>query len=352
MVTPRIGSGGRTAVAAALALGALTVHAAETGFQHKPPEGFKPIDKVLPLETGPLGARAPIEFDFAEGTPLDQCPAGLWQGTVTFVGHVGGDVEFTGTFLRCFPFGEGEARYPDGSTYVGMVNSYTLGDLAHLDASNTRMAVREGSGTHTRADGAVVNKAFKRGTPIDDRNDPRILAFGATVADLGQRAGVAATASKGGKSKKNSGNLLDQINDALKGATGANAATKRDAASGKYGNQPSPAPSAQGGGGSGASCLTGTFQRRICGNSNMTAEVAFSGGQRGTGYFKDQDCAMVCPQGRRFDFGYTLNGDGTMRIDYTGGQICGAPTTPNGGNQAYSCSGSNLSFGNDYQRVR
>jgi hypothetical protein len=187
---------------------------------------------------------------------------------------------------------------------------------------------------------------------------------------VGAAAATPAT-GKGGKGKKKSGGLLGQLGidtSALKNGdiggfvqqnsnstTGANAVTKLDkpsnnvgaqldAAFGKYGNQPSPAPTAQASaqGGGGASCLAGTFQRRICGNSNMTAEVAFSGGQRGTGYFQDQDCAMVCPQGRRFDFNYSINGDGTMRIDYTGGQICGVPKTPNGGNQPFSCNGSAL----------
>jgi hypothetical protein len=70
-----------------------------------------------------------------------------------------------------------------------------------------------------------------------------------------------------------------------------------------------------------------------------------------SGQFKDVDCAAVCAQGRRFDFNYVVNGDGSLQIEYTGGQICGTPSKPKGGRQPFTCNGSDLKFGNDYRKA-
>lgn len=376
-----------------VALGlALNAAAGPAEFKHKVPDEFRPLDKVLPLETGPLVARSAIDFDLAEGTTIDDCPQGVWTGSVRYLGHAGGTVEYTGTFLRCFPFGSGEVRYPDGSTYLGQVNSYVLGDASTLDARNSRMAVREGRGRFTRADGTVADRSFKRGTAADSADDGRIVAFRAAVAALEQQAGAPLPAPDGAPlassapttkpAKKKSGGFLGEL-EKLAGGTlagvdkldkkGVDAMgklkTSSDKADGKVAAAmgeasaiPSPFPAtstpatplpgqfvqpqARGA----ASCLTGTWQRRICGGATV-AELGFSGGSDGRGYFKDADCAAVCPQGRRFDFRYALASDGTLRLEYTGGQVCGEPLLPQGGQQPFECAGSTLRFGADFRRT-
>lgn len=360
------------------------------GFKHKVPDAFQPLDEVLPMASGPLEQRDPLEFDLAAGGALAQCPPGLWTGSVTYRGHAGGDVEYTGTFLRCFPFGTGKVRYPDGTSYEGQVNSYVQGDLTRFDATNTRMATREGRGRFTKADGKVLDRSFVGGTAADDANDARIVAFRSALArleplagvTLGPVAGASAAAAPAPKKQKTSGGFLGELEKLAGGtlagvdkldqkgvATMAKAKVGADQVDGKVtaamseaSAMPSPFPAAsppvtplpgrfespqsRGAG----SCLTGTWQRRICGGAKL-AEVGFSGGAAGTGYFKDADCAAVCGQGRRFDFQYRVEGDGVLRIDYTRGQVCGEPALPQGGQQPFSCAATSLQFGNQFQKA-
>ena len=90
---------------------------------------------------------------------------------VEAVKKASGDIEYTGQMYRCFTHGSGTARYPDGSSYTGQVSAYLSGDGDRLDANNVRMAVREGNGQHTRADGNVVSRTFKRGVATDAVRD-------------------------------------------------------------------------------------------------------------------------------------------------------------------------------------
>ena len=105
--------------------------------------------------------------------------------------------------------------------------------------------------------------------------------------------------------------------------------------------------SGAGGGTSGFACLSGTWRRSIC-NGTQQATVTFSGGQQGTGTFSDVDCTASCT--RSFTFNYNATSESSMTIQYTGGQICGTPTVPNGGTQAWSCTNNQLTFGNLYNR--
>ena len=97
----------------------------------------------------------------------------------------------------------------------------------------------------------------------------------------------------------------------------------------------------------GAKCLSGSWQRDICGGT-ATASVRFSGGTSGSGSFSDTDCTRQCT--RHFPFRYTLLSNTSMTIEYGEGQICGETKTPKGGNQAWSCSAGLLQFGNTYTR--
>lgn len=401
----------RAVLACAALVGAMAVWAAgDEGFSHKPPEAFKPVDKVLPLESGPREAYEPFDLDLAAGVALEGCPAGVWDGKVRFLNHVGGTVEWRGQFLRCFPFGEGVALYPDGSTYTGTVASYLADDGKVLTAATVRMAVREGRGAHLRADGKASDGLFKRGAPAEGEGDGRLKAFNAALATLERAAPSAETVAavdagaaapdkpKKKKPKKKGffdtfkdsalGNLgnLDKmakgggLGGGLGGAVGVDVLAQKavekaavdaavttlkgdagipDAGTAPPAALPSPVPAgggydtpaAAGGGGKGGKCLRGTFRRSIC-NGAAIAEVGFSGGASGTGWFQDADCAGVCPQGRRFEFSYTINADGTMRITYTAGQVCGQPAAPTGGDQPFACDGDALRFGNDYTRAR
>lgn len=446
-----------------------TAASAADGYAHKVPEGFKPLDKVMAIDANAAGSAGPATIDLGWGATAGQCPTGAWTGTVRFVGHAGGDIEYTGQMYRCFTYGTGTARYPDGSSYTGRVSAYLTGDGERLDTNNVRMAVREGSGQHTRADGTVVSRTFSRGVAGDaaaaaggkkgggmfgaigaafaeasaasvdgsaqslsrsmDQQAAGAEAFAqradqqaagteafmqragqeaASVEPFAQRAGQEAAGagafaqragqeaagaesfaqraaqeasgagdfaqragqeiglgggSKGGKGKKKGGvdvvggltdvgTFTQQNSNSAPGGPKYDAGAKIDNALGGALGGGATANASGGGGGGGGQCLTGTWRRPICGGSEHKAEVWFSGGPQGQGYVKDQDCASVCPDGRRFDFNYTLNGDGSMQVDYTGGQICGTPQTPSGGRQPFSCKGDSLKFGNDYKKVR
>lgn len=148
------------------------------GFKHRIPDRFRPMDRMLTLETGaPVSRTEAIEFDLATGVPLARCPRGLWSGDVRYIGHAGGTVDWSGEMFLCFAFGKGTARFPDGSRYEGMVAAYLDGGVDLLNAENVRMVVREGNGRHIRPDGEVVQKVFLRGVATDDVHAPRLAAF-------------------------------------------------------------------------------------------------------------------------------------------------------------------------------
>ncbi|MBN8664980.1 MAG: hypothetical protein J0L83_10410 [Chitinophagales bacterium] len=96
-------------------------------------------------------------------------------------------------------------------------------------------------------------------------------------------------------------------------------------------------------------CFTGSWKRSICGGS-YTAYLTLNGsGSSGTGSLSDRDCNLGWT--RTFRFNWTDNGNGTLRLTYTYFAINGQEgTLPTGGNQAYNCSGSSLTFGNTYTK--
>ena len=163
------------------------------GFKHKIPERFLPMDQLLPLETGvPVARDQPLEFDLAAGVPLAGCPAGMWSGTVRYLGHAGGAIDYTGEMYRCFAFGRGTARYPDGSRYEGTVAAYLDGAVESLTTDNVRMAVREGAGRHVRPDGEVMQRIFLRGVASEEAYAPRLARF----AQARDRLGLLASDAK------------------------------------------------------------------------------------------------------------------------------------------------------------
>jgi len=92
-------------------------------------------------------------------------------------------------------------------------------------------------------------------------------------------------------------------------------------------------------------CFIGKWKRQVCGGA-YDAYLTFN--SDGTGKFFDTDCNSLCT--RDFNFKWTDNGNGTMKITYTNCTICGSVVNPNGGDQAYTCNGSTLTWGNEYQK--
>ncbi len=174
-------------------------------FAQAPPEGFRPLDVAVVLDTGAPTTRDALQVDLATGITLGSCPAGVWNGRASFVGHAGGTLEWEGRFWRCFPFGAGVAVYPNGTRHNGTVNGYLrspaapgllLGPAAlafRLDADSVRLAVREGRGGFTRADGSVLQAEFLRGEPleagkVDKGQAVRLKAFAAALTMLDGQA--------------------------------------------------------------------------------------------------------------------------------------------------------------------
>lgn len=202
----------RAALGAALAAG-LASAGQPAKFSQTPPEGFRPLDLTLLLETGPLATREPQTFDLGAGLTLGACPAGAWKGKSTFQGLPGGTVEFEGQHFRCLPFGEGTVLYPNGARYTGTVNSYLRNPAApglllgasaanlRLDAASVRVAVREGRGTATSPEGKAVQGTFLRGDVVAPeklvgRSAVRVKAFDAALAVLAANARTALEAEQ------------------------------------------------------------------------------------------------------------------------------------------------------------
>lgn len=159
------------------------------------PAGFVPLDVALKLEDRTGGFMHPDTIDLAWGVSMISCPTGPWRGTVRFVGHAGGDIEYTGDMYGCFTFGRGEARYADGSRYTGSVNAYVapgLDDFSRLTTDGVRMAVPEGLGTAAVVGVAAQQRAFVRGVPSVDAKDPRFSALDVAFVGLGRETVAAA----------------------------------------------------------------------------------------------------------------------------------------------------------------
>lgn len=203
----RVGASG-VLVTLLLFLAAAARAGAPIKFAQAPPEGFRPLDQTLALETGPLATREPQVFNLGTGIALGSCPAGAWTGKSSHLGLPGGTIEFEGQHLRCLPFGAGTATYPNGARYTGTVNSYLrhpkapgllLGAEAEgfrLHADSVRIAVREGKGTATNPEGKVFEATFLRGEVVAPdklagRNGVRIKAFDAALAVLAANARAA-----------------------------------------------------------------------------------------------------------------------------------------------------------------
>lgn len=199
---------------AVLTLLASVAAAAPAKFVQAPPEGFRPLDLSLTLESGASVAREPQVFDLGTGIVLSSCPAGVWTGRASFVGLAGGTIEFDGQFFRCLPFGAGTATYPNGTRYVGTVNSYLKHSAApgllldtnaanfRLDANSVRVAVREGKGSATKSDGTQLDASFVRGEAVEPAKDKagkqalRLKAFDAALAVLALNANTAVEAEQ------------------------------------------------------------------------------------------------------------------------------------------------------------
>ena len=191
----------RLAAVAAVAVASVASAGQAAKFEQVPPKEFRPLDLALRLDSGVAAKRDHETFDLAAGIALASCPTGAWSGRATFTGLAGGTIEWQGRLWRCFPFGDGTATYPNGTRHTGTVNSYLrspaapgllLGAAAEafrLDASSVRMAVREGKGSFTRADGSTLQGEFLRGEPLDpkdveDEQALRLKAFAAALATL------------------------------------------------------------------------------------------------------------------------------------------------------------------------
>ncbi len=160
------------------------------------PAGFQPLDAALMLDGRPSDFMLPDTIDLSWGMAMISCPSGAWRGTVRFVGHAGGDIEYTGDMYGCFTFGKGTARYGDGTTYSGSVNAYVaagLDNFTRLTTEGVRMAVPEGVGSALQLGVAAREQAFVRGAPSIDPRDPRFSALDVAFVGLGREA-VAASA--------------------------------------------------------------------------------------------------------------------------------------------------------------
>lgn len=155
------------------------------------PQGFVPLDAAIALDGRPADFMLPDTIDLAWGVSMISCPSGAWRGTVRFVGHAGGDIEYTGDMYGCFTFGKGTARFAGGSTYTGSVNAYVAAGLdgfTRLTTDGVRMAVPEGVGTAARVGVAAQQQAFVRGAPSVDPRDPRFAALDVALVGLGRDA--------------------------------------------------------------------------------------------------------------------------------------------------------------------
>ena len=180
----------------AFVLSAALAAAAVAGDTREVPAGFQPLDAALKLDGRPSDFMLPDTIDLSWGMAMISCPSGPWRGTVRFVGHAGGDIEYTGDMYGCFTFGKGTARYGDGSTYSGSVNAYVaagLDNFTRLTAEGVRVAVPEGVGSALQLGVAAREQAFVRGLPSVDPKDPRFSALDVAFVGLGREA-VAASA--------------------------------------------------------------------------------------------------------------------------------------------------------------
>ncbi len=180
----------------AFVLAAAFAAAAVAGDTREVPAGFQPLDAALKLDGRPSDFMLPDTIDLSWGVSMISCPSGPWRGTVRFVGHAGGDIEYTGDMYGCFTFGKGTARYGDGTTYTGSVNAYAaagLDNFTRLTAEGVRMAVPEGVGSALQLGVAAREQAFVRGLPSVDPKDPRFSALDVAFVGLGREA-VAASA--------------------------------------------------------------------------------------------------------------------------------------------------------------
>lgn len=197
-----------TGVAAALLvlLSAAPALAGTPRYQFKPFDRLVPLDRVIIMTTGEPETRPLTVLDLTTGVALKDCPTGLWRGKVVFVGGLGGDVEYDGQLWRCFPFGDGIVRYPNDTSYSGVVNSYVDDaikaalvanefDARVIDADSVHMAVREGRGTAVRADGKVLTGIYRRGEQFDPdprQPDQRLANLEAALAALAEAGRQAA----------------------------------------------------------------------------------------------------------------------------------------------------------------
>lgn len=181
---------------ASVLLAALAVAATAGDAVREVPAGFQPLDATLKLDGRPSDFMLPDTIDLSWGVSMISCPSGAWRGTVRFVGHAGGDIEYTGDMYGCFTFGKGTARYGDGTTYSGSVNAYVaagLDNFTRLTANGVRMAVPEGVGSALQLGVAAREQAFVRGVPSVNPKDPRFSALDVAFVGLGREA-VAASA--------------------------------------------------------------------------------------------------------------------------------------------------------------
>ena len=155
------------------------------------PAGFQPLDAALKLDGRPSDFMLPDTIDLSWGVSMISCPSGAWRGTVRFVGHAGGDIEYTGDMYGCFTFGKGTARYGDGSAYTGSLTTYVaagLDNFTRLTTDGVRMAVPEGVGSAMVLGVAARQQAFVRGAPSVDPRDPRFAALDLALVGLGRDA--------------------------------------------------------------------------------------------------------------------------------------------------------------------
>lgn len=368
------------------------------------PPGFDTVARLYEVPANPVISEREYIFDLGAALTVRDCPAGVWRGRALYRNHIGGELRYEGTFLACFPYGMGVARYPDGSAWAGMVDSFQRIGAPTLVTDTVRLAVPEGGGTLIMPNGAMQTGFRRAGLPLGP--DPLLYAREPADAEHLQQVTRLMALLDGADGQHATQTLMDAT-WARSGTTPLPPQTPvlgRGNTPGRPPAGPDPLPVAGGGGlpqlggvllpsvpslgappprpqpapytpptaqpllggspnpmtssaglvsaPSGSEpgrCLTGNWRRPNCGDGRE-ATVRFSGGDRGQGEFRDNDCARVCPDGRSFSFDYQIVAPGVMQVDYTSGQICGQPVTPRGGRQPFTCAPGALKFGNDYTR--